>query len=130
MFFTSRFLYFTTKDFWQFELSDIFSGRIDRRKKLQEQWYFNCSCPRCIDPSEFGTWSSSITCPSCCRVDEDAECVLINPMPTIQYSDTRKLSQSKSNIKSEPNDIDRSYLGESCGHRYITLRLEEKQIKM
>lgn len=38
---------------------------LQRRQFLTEQWHFTCQCPRCKDPTEFGTLTSSLPCPSC-----------------------------------------------------------------
>lgn len=40
-------------------------GRVKRRKKLREKWFFNCTCKRCLDPTEFGSHVSTLKCPSC-----------------------------------------------------------------
>ena len=41
----------------------LFLGR--RRKKIREEWYFDCSCRRCGDPSECGTNISGVMCLHC-----------------------------------------------------------------
>ena len=33
-------------------------NNLQRRQQLAEQWFFECSCPRCRDPTEFGTRTS------------------------------------------------------------------------
>lgn len=43
----------------------ILQGRVKRRKKLREKWFFNCTCKRCLDPTEFGSHVSSLKCSSC-----------------------------------------------------------------
>merc|ERR1719245_2052283 len=39
--------------------------QVQRKRFLREQWFFSCQCPRCQDPTEFGTLTSSLPCPSC-----------------------------------------------------------------
>ena len=92
-----------------------FSGRADRLEKLQEQWYFQCSCVRCNDESEFGTWTSSITCPDCSTNDsEQSENIHLHPIlsnyiqePTTGSKDAERLSTKLQAI---------SFQGK-CGHR-------------
>lgn len=38
----------------------------ERRRLLRELWCFECICRRCSDCSDFGTWSSHVSCPNCC----------------------------------------------------------------
>jgi len=40
-------------------------GSPKRRNLLEEDWYFQCRCPRCCDVSEFGTFLSALQCSSC-----------------------------------------------------------------
>ena len=93
----------------------FFVGRIDRYRKLQEQWYFNCSCSRCLDPSEFGTWTSSITCQYRCRDVTNATFELLHPILTTQnprsgqdldFKDVEACLKTEDSVK---------YVGK-CGH--------------
>jgi len=34
-----------------------------RRQTMREKWFFDCSCARCMDPSELGSHYSSLLCP-------------------------------------------------------------------
>jgi len=34
-----------------------------RRQTMKEKWFFDCSCPRCMDPTELGSHYSSLLCP-------------------------------------------------------------------
>jgi len=36
-----------------------------RREFLRESKYFECTCPRCADPTELGTHMSSLKCQRC-----------------------------------------------------------------
>ena len=40
-------------------------GNVQRRKKIRKNWFFDCSCPRCEDPSELGTNVSGVVCQEC-----------------------------------------------------------------
>eukprot|EP00093_Oithona_nana_P005600 05600.XXX_90784_92820_1 [CDS] Oithona nana genome sequencing. len=40
-------------------------GNFKRRKKIKDEWYFDCTCRRCSDPVERGTFISAIKCPNC-----------------------------------------------------------------
>jgi hypothetical protein len=40
----------------------IFKGTHRRQELLQNIYYFSCSCPRCSDPTELGTFFSAIKC--------------------------------------------------------------------
>lgn len=44
-------------------------GNFKRRKKIREQWYFDCVCRRCRDPSECGSRVSAIKCEACLTGD-------------------------------------------------------------
>ena len=43
-------------------------GNTLRRRDIQDNWMFECRCPRCQDPTELGTNLSSLVCPSCMGV--------------------------------------------------------------
>merc|ERR1711976_354135 len=45
--------------------NDYMMSQMQRQKFLKEQWFFECRCQRCQDPTEFGTMTSSLPCPSC-----------------------------------------------------------------
>ena len=38
-----------------------------RRKAIKTGWYFDCSCPRCVDPRELGANTNTLLCPACSR---------------------------------------------------------------
>ena len=40
-------------------------GTLKRRKKIKEEWYFDCTCKRCSDPTECGTYISAVKCFDC-----------------------------------------------------------------
>ena len=40
-------------------------GNVPRRTKIRNNWYFDCDCPRCQDPSELGTNVSGAVCQVC-----------------------------------------------------------------
>jgi hypothetical protein len=37
----------------------------ERRKTLRENWYFDCCCKQCSDPTEFKTFLGAMKCQSC-----------------------------------------------------------------
>ena len=41
------------------------SGNFKRRKKIRDEWYFDCECRRCSDPTECGSYVSALKCDSC-----------------------------------------------------------------
>jgi len=45
--------------------SDYMMSHLQRKRFLSEQWHFNCQCPRCTDPTEFGTMTSGLPCNAC-----------------------------------------------------------------
>jgi len=45
--------------------TDYMMSHLQRRRFLAEQWHFTCQCPRCRDPTEFGTMTSSLPCTQC-----------------------------------------------------------------
>jgi len=40
-------------------------GTHKRRRRLRSEWYFNCQCQRCQDPTELGTMVSAVACEVC-----------------------------------------------------------------
>merc|ERR1711874_684017 len=40
-------------------------GLPKRKLELANEWYFHCSCLRCSDLTEFGTFVSAVKCASC-----------------------------------------------------------------
>ncbi|XP_072395560.1 SET domain-containing protein SmydA-8-like [Diabrotica undecimpunctata] len=48
-----------------FNYANVLQGSLDRREHLREGKYFECSCKRCLDPTELDTNISSIKCHLC-----------------------------------------------------------------
>ena len=40
-------------------------GTHKRRRKIRDEWYFDCNCRRCRDPAECGTMISGVKCLRC-----------------------------------------------------------------
>jgi len=40
-------------------------GSLKRRMKLHDKWFFDCGCPRCMDPTELGSFTSAHLCQVC-----------------------------------------------------------------
>jgi hypothetical protein len=53
------------------------SGAIQRRVSLRDQWFFECQCSRCQDPTENGSFATSVACPEC--KSDDAKMSLMLP---------------------------------------------------
>ena len=57
-----------------------------RRPLLRQKWHFDCSCVRCLDPTELGSHLSSLRCPG--RVSRrQCEGTLLLTSPTSPSSD-------------------------------------------
>ena len=91
-----------------------FLGRADRQEELQQQWYFQCCCPRCSDESEFGTWTSSITCPKCLtNSSEQNENIYLNPFLS---KDGHETENSPENVNTSSKSINQLQFKGICGH--------------
>lgn len=58
-------------------------GTLARRCHLKQAKHFDCTCRRCSDPTEFGTYAGSIYCSQCRQEDVTDECPKIistNPL--------------------------------------------------
>ncbi|ODN02110.1 Protein msta, isoform A [Orchesella cincta] len=44
---------------------DLMLGTPERRKILKTEFYFECNCSRCADPTELGTYFSALKCTQC-----------------------------------------------------------------
>ena len=89
-------------------------GRADRQEELQEQWYFQCCCPRCSDESEFGTWTSSITCQSCLtNSTEQNENIYLNPYFS---EDDHEIDEESEHINKLSKSIKKLQFKSICGH--------------
>jgi len=51
------------------------SNNIERQREMKSVWNFSCDCERCSDPTECGSFLSTIICPSC-------NSLTLNPHPT------------------------------------------------
>ena len=90
-------------------------GCADRQVELQEQWYFQCCCPRCSDKSEFGTWTSSITCPNCLTDSSDqSENIYLNPY---FLNDSPEIKESSEHVNNLSKNIKELQFTGICGHR-------------
>ncbi len=41
------------------------AGNVRRRSDILKYWFFDCTCERCSDRTEFGTYMSSLRCTAC-----------------------------------------------------------------
>ena len=53
-----------------------------RAEMLLEHWCFTCSCVRCVDPTELGSYSSAILCKKCLAFKEGNAQGLLLPNPS------------------------------------------------
>ena len=60
-------------------------GNFKRRRKIREEWYFDCCCHRCSDPTECGSNISAVKCFECPEGDL---------LPKTAYSATWKCTKS------------------------------------
>jgi hypothetical protein len=65
-------------------------GKLRRRIKLRDKWFFECCCPRCKDPFENGSNGSTLLCQS--------------TLNDVTSNDTT-LSNTMSNDKAKLNDV-------------------------
>ena len=43
----------------------FFSGNMRRREDIKRYWFFDCTCPRCSDVTEMGSFMSAVVCFAC-----------------------------------------------------------------
>ena len=51
-------------------------GNIKRKKAMRNNWFFDCTCTRCQDPTEMGSYLSATKCSEC----ENGYMLPIDPM--------------------------------------------------
>jgi len=88
-------------------------GTHRRRKKICDEWYFDCNCRRCSDPSECGTNISGVKCLQC-----HTGCMLpLNPLDYFSAwrcnkcgaeAGCDKIEKIVSHVESELNEITNS----------------------
>ncbi|KAJ4438512.1 hypothetical protein ANN_14457, partial [Periplaneta americana] len=61
-------------------------GTLKRREHLKESKFFDCTCARCSDPTELGTYAGALKCPQCAGtvlstapLDREAEWRCVGP---------------------------------------------------
>ena len=70
-------------------------GNVTRRGKIRKNWFFDCTCSRCRDPTELGTFASGVVCRDC--VKEGREGVLL-PMDSLDYDSPWRCSQDSCSV--------------------------------
>jgi len=58
---------------------------------LSSYWFFDCECPRCLDPTEMGSLMSAVKCSDC---------------------------ESGNLLPIDPKDLDSDWLCSQCKHRF------------
>jgi hypothetical protein len=74
---------------------DLMLGTPDRRRQLKDQFYFDCSCHRCADPTELGTFFSALKCPEC----KPGYLLPVNPL---DYTTSWKCNNNQNSNSSNP----------------------------
>ncbi|CAL8110308.1 unnamed protein product [Orchesella dallaii] len=105
--------------------ANVCEGTTERREVLEDHYFFLCSCKRCSDPTEFGTYFSSLKCPDC----PSGYLLSENPLDTFANwacaekcgGNSRKYSEfipKINRIRKEINAADMEYKAEDCIERY------------
>ena len=55
-------------------------GTAVRRSKIRKNWFFDCTCPRCRDPTEMGTFASALLCPDCAKAGKEGVLLPADPL--------------------------------------------------
>ena len=72
-----------------------------RADMLREHWCFTCSCDRCIDPTELGSYSSAILCKKCMAFkegDKEAKGLLLPNASSSSLGDNSSSTQSSTSM--------------------------------
>ena len=56
----------------------------NKKEKISNTWYFTCSCERCSDPSELGSFTSSVCCPGCPKKGYLLPCLEVEKEESVQ----------------------------------------------
>ena len=100
----SVWIYFVVYTFWwsknsdkndknrfDFKNASTVDDHDSRRAKIKKNWYFDCLCPRCQDPSELQTYFDAIKCNECnkgyklpIKIDSDWQCSQCNQITSAQ----------------------------------------------
>lgn len=85
-------------------------GNIRRRQQIRENWFFDCTCIRCQDSTELGTFLSAVLCQQCAS---DAFSGFLLPKDALDYSSSWVCSreecgaeESGTNITSMVNNME------------------------
>ncbi|CAL8127078.1 unnamed protein product [Orchesella dallaii] len=89
---------------------DLMLGTPERRKVIKEQFYFECTCSRCSDPTEGGTYISALKCTQC----SNGYLLMDNPLDFCHYWKCNNCTEI------QPTEYETELLAE--------LRTEEKKI--
>jgi len=70
------------------------NGNHRRRQKIREEWYFDCSCRRCSDPTECGSFISAVRCFKDCKG-------YLLPEESLDYQSLWQCSRCKNEVLQE-----------------------------
>ena len=83
-------------------------GTAARRNKIRKNWFFDCSCPRCADPTELGTFLSALLCPTCREQGREG---LLLPHQPLDYTSTWTCSSSTCSTTKEAVEVEEMMAG-------------------
>merc|ERR1712123_308942 len=71
-------------------------GNVTRRRKIRKNWFFDCTCSRCSDPTELGTFASGVVCRDCIKEGRDG---VLLPLDSLDYDSEWRCSQDSCSLK-------------------------------
>ncbi|ODM98778.1 Protein msta, isoform A [Orchesella cincta] len=110
--------------------ANVCEGTMERREVLQDHYFFSCVCKRCSDPTEFGTYFSSLKCQDCTSGFLLSENPLDN---SASWTCTEKCEESRKDkkysefipkinrIRKEVNAAEMEYRVEDCIEKYTEI---------
>ena len=73
-------------------------GTAARRSKIRKNWFFDCTCARCRDPTEMGTFASALLCSDCTKTGNEGVLLPADPLdPACPW--TCSVSDCKSRVE-------------------------------
>jgi len=71
-------------------------GNVTRRRKIRKNWFFDCTCSRCSDPTELGTFASGVVCRDCIKEGRDG---VLLPLDSLDYDSEWRCSQDSCSVR-------------------------------
>jgi len=118
-------------------------GNSARQPAFQSLWNFQCSCPRCDDPTELGTYASALLCPDCSanilpssnNIQDDWECEKCNKKMKFQQIQD-KTNKAQTLIQNAGHNIEKleNLVTILCRmfskHHYILMQIKRMLVLM